>query len=167
MTQPYNQKTLQELGSLGGKVTGGAKAIAARYNGALGGRPGKIYVYGIINLDNGRVEWVGQTKNPKSRFTAHQSGNDARFRRVQFPIGLVILAVTDDRQANEVEKAFFEHYKQHGQCSMNAEKFYKCRDRRLTPGWATEKPQEAPTAATPPESPSTPETPSPAPAASA
>lgn len=120
---------LSDIGAKGGSVTGGAKAIAARFNGKQGGRPKKIYIYGILNLGTGQIEYVGQTWNVRQRFNAHTC-RTGRFKCVQFPIGVVILCVTDESRANEAEQLFWTHYKKHGQAKRNGKQFsdYKFRN---------------------------------------
>ncbi len=127
-TNIYIQE-LARIGAKGGRVTGGAKAIAAKFNGQHGGRPKKIYIYGLLNLDSGQVEYIGQTRNVRQRFNAHIC-RGGRFRCVQFPIGVVILCVTDESRANEAEEMFWRHYKKHGEAKLNGKQFrdYKFRN---------------------------------------
>lgn len=121
---------LKAIGSKGGKSRSAAKLKACAENAKEGGRPGKIYIYGIVNLDNGRIEYVGQTDNPRNRFSTHTSRGGkfrneekAKFRSIQFPVGMVILCVTTETFANAAEKLFYEHYKAKGQCRMNGDQF--------------------------------------------
>lgn len=129
---------LKAIGAEGGKAKTPAKVKASRENGQEGGRPKKVYIYGIVNLDTGRIEYIGQTDNPKSRFNRHRcctgkfktKDGTSKFKAIQFPVGMVILCVTTEAQANTAEKLFYEHYKSLGQCRMNGDKFREYYARR-------------------------------------
>lgn len=114
-------------------MTSEMKALAARANGLAGGRPCTIYIYGLVNLETGRVEYIGQTKDIRARLRGHISGSGRKASPIPFQIGVVVLCKTDEKHANECEQLFFEHYRQQGECSMNGEKFKPYYAR--TPKW--------------------------------
>ena len=122
---------MRRIGAIGGRIKSAAKMRAAISNARLGGRNRKIYIYGMVNLNTGRIEYVGQSRDPKARFNAHacvtgkfhRKQRPGKFKAIQFPIGLAILCVTTEAHANAVERLFYDHYKSFGQCRMNGEKF--------------------------------------------
>ena len=122
-----------KIGTEGGKSTSEAKILAAKANGLAGGRPRHVYIYGLLNLDTGRVEYIGQTEDIRRRLRGHISGSGRKANPIPFQIGVVVLCKTDENHANECEQLFYEHYKKHGQCSMNGEKYVPYWAR--TPKW--------------------------------
>ena len=79
-----------------------------------------VYIYGIVNLKTGRVDYVGQTCNLRQRASA-QIG---RFKRTGLEVGIVLLRETTSDKANEAEEEFFDKFKAAGCCALNGPVFW-------------------------------------------
>lgn len=80
-----------------------------------------IYIYGVVSLRSGRIEWVGQSTNPIARFYGMRSPS-GKFQGTR--IALILLGTAPDRgRANQTEKKYFERYRKQGGCRKMFRRF--------------------------------------------
>lgn len=80
-----------------------------------------VFIYALTDPETGVVGYVGQSIDPKGRVASHLSRSAARavrawVRSLAGRPGLVILhRVGPDEDADEQERHYIEHFRQHGQ----------------------------------------------------